>query len=344
MVLSAALLGVLSVGLGGPRHSLVSKVTGITHREVAHVGGSVESGFEMVRGVFERNVKQGLELGAQFVVYYKGVKVVDLFGGTLREDEYNQDSVQICFSCSKVLASLVVAMEVDKGFLEYDEKVSTYWPAFAQHGKGDITVADVLRHEAGLPFFEEKIPIRLMERGNLDELADFIAGSKPLWERKFGQEKKRMYHGITRGFILNEIVRSKYQLFCAYILILILLGVDPFKRSIGEIIRAELAEPNHLTISLGGRNESEKSITRDLRMNGFHHTILSEVYGMATGALPVDNFYRSLQFLDPKSDINQWMNCLNMTGQPYHNDDHYFNHEHFQDLEIVSIYFSKKGL
>lgn len=38
----------------------------------------------------------------------------------------------------------------DKGHLDYDKKVTTYWPEFGQNGKQNVTVADVMRHEAGL--------------------------------------------------------------------------------------------------------------------------------------------------------------------------------------------------
>ena len=37
--------------------------------------------------------------------------------------------------------------------MKYTEKISTYWPEFGQNGKENITVADLMRHEAGLPLF-----------------------------------------------------------------------------------------------------------------------------------------------------------------------------------------------
>jgi CubicO group peptidase (beta-lactamase class C family) len=36
------------------------------------------------------------------------------------------------------------------GLLDYEDKVAKYWPEFAQHGKEDIRVVDVLRHDAKL--------------------------------------------------------------------------------------------------------------------------------------------------------------------------------------------------
>ena len=45
-----------------------------------------------------------------------------------------------------------------KGYLELSI-LSRHWPEFGQKGKGDIKVADVLRHESGLPFFGETIKL-----------------------------------------------------------------------------------------------------------------------------------------------------------------------------------------
>jgi CubicO group peptidase (beta-lactamase class C family) len=55
------------------------------------------------------------------------------------------------FSSGKVVGAFLIAVLRDKGLISYDEKVSTYWPEFAQNGKENVTISDVLRHEAGLP-------------------------------------------------------------------------------------------------------------------------------------------------------------------------------------------------
>ena len=44
-----------------------------------------------------------------------------------------------------------MAMLVDRGLVDYDDLVSEHWPEFGVHGKEEITVADVMRHEGGVP-------------------------------------------------------------------------------------------------------------------------------------------------------------------------------------------------
>ena len=58
-----------------------------------------------------------------------------------------RDSVQVIFSSSKAISSLVVgvqfphclAMLVDRGQLEFLEPVARYWPEFGQNGKTKLT-------------------------------------------------------------------------------------------------------------------------------------------------------------------------------------------------------------
>ena len=39
---------------------------------------------------------------------------------------------------------------VDKGLLDYESKISKYWPEFGRNGKENITLKQLLKHEAGL--------------------------------------------------------------------------------------------------------------------------------------------------------------------------------------------------
>ena len=52
-------------------------------------------------------------------------------------------------------------MCVERGLVNYNEKMATYWPEFAAKGKGELTVAQVLAHRAGV--FTVEGPITLEE-------------------------------------------------------------------------------------------------------------------------------------------------------------------------------------
>ena len=59
-------------------------------------------------------------------------------------------SLQTVYSSTKNLTAMCVAKCVEKGLLLYNDKVCKHWPEFGNNGKENITIADVLRHDAGL--------------------------------------------------------------------------------------------------------------------------------------------------------------------------------------------------
>jgi CubicO group peptidase (beta-lactamase class C family) len=45
---------------------------------------------------------------------------------------------------------MVIALAHSRGWLDFDRRVSNYWPEFAHKGKADMTVRQLLAHQAGL--------------------------------------------------------------------------------------------------------------------------------------------------------------------------------------------------
>ena len=161
------------------------------------VGGSVAAGFEKVEAAFRGNFDSGVELGAQCCIYHKGEKVVDLWGkATERQypepmtnqvgrevsetlEGYGPDSLQQVFSSTKNAMALCIAMCVDRGLLSYNDPVATHWPAFAQQGKQGLTVADVMRHDAGLVRFHRLATTD--DATDWDAMATLIEESPSIW-------------------------------------------------------------------------------------------------------------------------------------------------------------------
>ncbi len=110
------------------------------------VQGTVAGGFEGVRDQFAAVAASEPGLGAQLAAYRHGELVVDLWTGP----ELTGDSLLGVYSASKGAAHLVVALLVQDGVLDLDQPVSHYWPGFAVEGKRDITLRELLAHQAGL--------------------------------------------------------------------------------------------------------------------------------------------------------------------------------------------------
>src|SRR5436309_15590752 len=103
------------------------------------IDGFVAPGFEPVRVEFERNFAERGELGAACAAYYRGEKVVDLWGG-VRDARtgapWAQDTLVLVYSTSKGLAAMTMALMHSQGRTDYDERVAEYWPELAQANKG----------------------------------------------------------------------------------------------------------------------------------------------------------------------------------------------------------------
>jgi len=126
----------------------------------AVVDGFVSAGFEPVRESFERSFAQGKELGAAVALYRGTEPLVDLWGGyrdVAATRPWERDTMVLVLSTTKGIAGLAVALANSRGLLDYEELVATYWPEFAQNGKSEITVRQLLSHQAGLPAVDEKL-------------------------------------------------------------------------------------------------------------------------------------------------------------------------------------------
>jgi len=73
------------------------------------------------------------------VVYHKDKKVVDLWGKS-GNTSYSADSISGIWSSTKPVASILIGIMVDKGLLNYEEKICKYWPEFGKNGKENITL------------------------------------------------------------------------------------------------------------------------------------------------------------------------------------------------------------
>ena len=188
------------------------------------IEGHVSAGFEGVRTAFVENFTRRHELGGACCVYYRDEKVVDLWGGVRDKatgEPWEEDTMVVVWSATKGLAAMTLAVAHSRGWLDYDERVSTYWPEFAQNGKETITVRQLLAHQAGLFAFDE--PVDRSVIADLDQLAIVLARQKPAWKAGTRQS----YHALTLGFYEGELVRR----------------VDPLHRSLGQFFQDEIAAP-----------------------------------------------------------------------------------------------------
>ena len=184
--------------------------------------GFVADGWSEVADVLASNIDNREDIGAGVSVFHKGKCVVDIAGGYFDKEAtkpYTLDTLQLVFSTTKGVVATAVAMCVERGLLSYEEPVSLFWPEFAAHGKEQVTVAQLLSHQAGL--YTVDGPLTFEEVLDWNTMVSRLANTAPL----FPVGSTHGYHAITFGWLAGHLVRL----------------VDG--RNIGRFIAEEIATP-----------------------------------------------------------------------------------------------------
>jgi len=168
------------------------------------IQGTVAAGFEKVADAFRTNFEEFPELGAGFALVADGRVQVDITAGTAARATgrpWDDQTLQLVFSTTKGAAAICVAHLVDAGLLSYDDAVASHWPEFAAAGKAEITVAQVMSHQAGLPYVDAVLSVD--ELLAVDPVVEALAAQRPIWE----PGSTHGYHAVTFGWLAGELVR-----------------------------------------------------------------------------------------------------------------------------------------
>ncbi|MCX5322753.1 serine hydrolase domain-containing protein [Streptomyces sp. NBC_00120] len=168
------------------------------------IQGHCDARFDAVRAAFEENFDEREELGAAVTVLIDGAPVVDLWGGwadAARTRAWERDTVVNVWSTTKGPTALCAHILIDRGLLDPDAPVATYWPEFAAAGKEGVLVRHLLSHRAGLAGLRE--PHSLEQLFDWELTTSRLAAQEPWWE----PGTVSGYHALTYGFLVGEVVR-----------------------------------------------------------------------------------------------------------------------------------------
>ena len=189
------------VAIGG---AIVGPSCSLTKHSGAVINGTVAPGFERVRDAFAENFELHGEVGAACSAYYRGNKVVDLWGGiadVATGRAWSEDTIIGVASSTKGATAICANLLAQEGELDMDAPVAYYWPEFAAAGKKDIPVRWLLSHRVGLPVFDK--PITIEEYLSWEAPVKALAAQKPVWD----PGTTHGYHAGTYGWLVGEVVR-----------------------------------------------------------------------------------------------------------------------------------------
>ena len=151
--------------------------------------------------LFQENFVKFGELGAAVSVWQNGETLIDLDGGfrdASREHPWTNHTLVLIWSATKGLGSACLLHVLQEQKVDIERRVAEFWPQFAQAGKGEITIAQLMSHQAGLAALDRRVDV-------LDPAAvlDALEKQEPNWVPGTAHG----YHARTFGFLIDELVR-----------------------------------------------------------------------------------------------------------------------------------------
>jgi CubicO group peptidase (beta-lactamase class C family) len=154
-----------------------------------------------VQRLFDQLIDENNERGLQTAVYYRGELVVNVAAGrssATTDAPVTPETLFPVFSCGKGVTATIIHRLVERGVLDYGQRIAELWPEFSVNGKESVTLRHVLDHSAGLHL----VPNGIGDDGVGDwaSVCAKIAAMSPAWT----PGSQREYHAITQGWILGE--------------------------------------------------------------------------------------------------------------------------------------------
>jgi len=154
-----------------------------------------------IERLFDENFEKFGDLGAAVSVWQDGKPLIDLYGGfcdTRREKRWTANTLVLVWSATKGIGSACLLHVLQQNKIELDRCVAEFWPEFGQSGKDNITLAQLLSHQAGLCAMDQRVDVL-----DYDAVIRALETQTPLWRPGTAHG----YHARTFGFLLDELVR-----------------------------------------------------------------------------------------------------------------------------------------
>ncbi len=194
------------------------------------VGGTVDPRFEPVARAFAEVVAGQTGTGAALAVWHDGRWVVDLWGGytdAAHTRPWRPDTLVMTYSVCKPFAAATALVLADRGRLDLDAPIHTYWPEMTAR----TTMRQVLAHQSGHVVLDAPAPEDAWY--DWDRLCRLLAAQEPAWEPGTAHGEAALFY----GHLIGEVVRR----------------VDG--RSLGAFLREEICAPNDLDLHIGLRDD-----------------------------------------------------------------------------------------
>ncbi|MFA3782210.1 glycoside hydrolase family 3 N-terminal domain-containing protein [Melioribacteraceae bacterium 4301-Me] len=193
--------------------------TGIKLKQTAlrmenEFSSSADNKFKLVDEVIEKAIKDTAFPGTSLLIAKDGKIIYQKGYGHLTYDYTSRtvtpNTIYDLASVSKVIATTTATMIcIDRGLFKLDDKVSKYIPQFAENGKENITIRNLLLHNSGLPAYKRYYEMYDNAEDVLNDIyttkLDYPTGTKTVYS-DLGM--------ITVGKIIEKVTGKTLDQFC----------------------------------------------------------------------------------------------------------------------------------
>ncbi|MDX2378449.1 MAG: serine hydrolase domain-containing protein [Acidimicrobiia bacterium] len=167
--------------------------------------GTIHPDFGGVTPLLSKYLNAEGRFGGALCIYHRGEKVVDVWGGARDQSgaRWAEDTMAVSYSTTKGVTATALHLLADRGLVDIDAPVATYWPEFAAAGKEAVTVRNLLTHTSGLHRIRGVID-HGSEMLDWDHMVAVLAAQPSNPPAGTGPG----YHGITFGWLVGNIVRN----------------------------------------------------------------------------------------------------------------------------------------
>lgn len=190
------------------------------------IGGSADPGFEPVAEAFAGVIAGQAGPGAALAVWHDGRWVVDLWGGNADaagKRPWRADTIAMVYSVTKPFAAVCALVLADRGLIDLDAPLSTYWPEMT----AATTMRQVLAHRSGHVALDRPAPEAAWY--DWDRMCRLITEQEPAWQPGTAHGESALFY----GHLVGEVVRR----------------VDG--RTLGRFLRDEVCDPRGLDFHVG---------------------------------------------------------------------------------------------
>ena len=198
------------------------------------VHGHIDGQFDKVVEALAEELSTGAEVGAAIAIDVDGESVLDIWGGHVdasKTVEWGEDTIINVWSSTKTVTSLAALMVADRGVLDLDAPVATYWPEFAANGKENVLVRHLLSHTSGVAGWQD--PMTVEDLYDFEKAASRLAAQAPWWE----PGNASGYHALNFGHLIGELIRRTTGM------------------TLKDFVRDEIAGPLGADFQIGARPE-----------------------------------------------------------------------------------------